>query len=123
MPEDEAWYLSSGQGMGMTLTLADQKRAYTLTDRGTFLARAPLLQSRILFEGDPLLLNLYHVMPVKAEAFPAVDLNTAGAAAFVEFLLSPEAQETIASFGIEDYGQPLFIPAAGHHEEDRLVVP
>jgi tungstate transport system substrate-binding protein len=111
-PKGEPWYLVSGQGMGATLTLADQKDAYTLADRGTYLARKATLQSLVLVEGDPALLNTYHVMPVNPAKFPGVKLNPAGAQAFARFLVAPETQRLIADFGRDRYGQPLFFPAA-----------
>ncbi|MDN5365978.1 MAG: tungstate transport system substrate-binding protein, partial [Thermacetogenium sp.] len=69
-----------------------------------------------LMEGDPMLLNIYHVMQVNPEKFPKV--NAAGAKAFVEFMISPETQRIIGEFGVDKYGQPLFIPDAGKSEEE-----
>lgn len=104
------WYLQSGQGMGATLMLAAQKGGYTLSDRGTFLAFSRRIRLVRLVEGDPRLLNPYHVMEVNPERFPKV--NPRGARAFADFLLSPEAQEIIRTFGVERYGEPLFFPDA-----------
>ena len=100
----------TGQGMGATLNVADQKRAYTLTDRGTYLALRKRLNLTILFEGDPRLLNIYHVYVVN----PARHKNArvAGARAFVTFLVSPEIQHAIGDFKRQEYGQPLFVPDA-----------
>ncbi len=108
------WYVSIGQGMGATLLFAAHKGAYTLTDRGTYLSsreRASLVPH---VEGDPLFLNIYSVMQVNPERFPRV--NDAGAKAFSEFLRGREAQEIIRSFGVEEFGQPLFVPDAGKDE-------
>ncbi len=108
------WYLQSGQGMGQTLGIASEKQAYTLTDRGTFLAFAKRVQLAILIEKDPRLLNIYHVMEVNPARFPKV--NAAGGKAFADFMVSTEAQAVIKSFGIEKFGEPLFFPDAGERE-------
>jgi tungstate transport system substrate-binding protein len=119
-PKGESWYLTSGQGMGATLTLADQKEAYTLSDRATYLARKGTLSSAILVEGGAALLNLYHVMPVNAAKFPNAHINSAGGKAFADFMVAPDTQKTIADFGKDKYGQPLFFADAGK-DESRLV--
>ena len=104
------WYLESGQGMGATLVIASEKDAYTLTDRGTYLAFQRRLRLALLLEGDAPLLNPYHVLEVNPARHPKV--NAAGGKAFADFLVSAEAQEVIRTFGVERYGQPLFIPDA-----------
>ncbi|MBX6754107.1 MAG: substrate-binding domain-containing protein [Thermorudis peleae] len=114
-PKGQPWYVTSGQGMGATLTIADQKRAYTLSDRGTFLSYRGKIQLQILVEGDRQLLNIYHVMPVNPAKFPKV--NAAGGMAFAHWLVSPEAQQLIANYGKDKYGQPLFFPDAGKRED------
>ncbi|CAA9295051.1 MAG: Tungstate ABC transporter, substrate-binding protein [uncultured Chloroflexi bacterium] len=108
------WYQESGQGMGATLNIANEKRAYTLTDRSTYLARRATLQLDVLTEGSKELLNVYHVMPVNPQKFTHV--NAQGGQAFAAFMVSREAQETIATFGIDRYGQPLFFADAGKPE-------
>ncbi len=110
------WYLEAGIGMGQTLTVASEKRAYTITDRGTFLARRDALQLAIIVERQPPLTNVYHVITVNAARFPRV--NRAGADAFADYLVSPDAQRLIGAFGVERFGQPLFFPDAGKREED-----
>lgn len=100
----------TGQGMGATLTVTDQKRAYTLTDRGTFLALRQRLGVVVLFEGDARLRNVYHVYAVNPAKHPRV--RHAEARAFIEFLVSPPIQQAIGSFKREVYGQPLFVPDA-----------
>ena len=110
------WYQESGQGMGATLTITSEKAGYTLTDRATFLANQNTLELKILFEGDPLLLNIYHVIVVNPEKWPEV--NVSGARAFTEFLISPGTQELIGSFGVEEFGQPLFFPDADKTDEE-----
>jgi len=108
------WYIESGQGMGATLTIASEKGAYTLTDRATYLAFQKRIQMAILLEGDAPLLNIYHVMEVNPARYPKI--NAAGGKAFADFMVSPEAQTAIKTFGVEKYGQPLFFPDAGKPE-------
>ncbi len=110
------WYLQSGQGMGQTLAIASEKRAYSLTDRGTYLAFRKRIALDILVERDPPLLNIYSVMQVNPSRFPRV--NAAGGKAFAEFMVSAEAQAVIKSFGVERFGEPLFFPDAGKREEE-----
>ena len=113
-----AWYLQVGQGMAATLRIASEKGAYTLTDRGTYLALKQGLQLDVEFQGAPELLNMYHVMEVNPEKWPHV--NHEGGRAFADFMLAPETQTFIRSFGVQRFGQPLFIPQAGTREEDLL---
>jgi tungstate transport system substrate-binding protein len=110
-----AWYLESGQGMGATLGIASEKRAYAVTDRGTFLAFQKRVQLVNLVERDRILLNIYSVLEPNAAKFPRV--NAAGGKAFADFMLSAETQELIKTFGVDKYGEPLFFPDAGKHEE------
>jgi len=114
-PKGQAWFVTSGQGMGFTLTLADQKRAYTISDRGTYLAHRKTLDAVILVEGDRRLLNVYHVMPVNPAKFPKV--NAEGGKAFARFLVAPATQKVIGSFGKDKYGQSLFAADAGKPED------
>jgi tungstate transport system substrate-binding protein len=111
-----AWYQESGQGMGATLKIASEKEAYTLTDRATYLANRATLDLAILFAGDKALLNVYHVIVVNPAKWTKV--NAAGARAFASFLLSPETQTLIGQFGVEKFGQSLFIPDAGKDEAE-----
>lgn len=111
-----AWYTESGQGMGQTLGIANDRRAYTLTDRATYLAFAKRVDLPILVEKDRPLLNIYSVMEVNPANGPRV--NTAGGKAFAEFVLAPETQEIIHTFGMDRYGQALFVPIAGKKDED-----
>ncbi|HUG33846.1 MAG TPA: substrate-binding domain-containing protein [Anaerolineales bacterium] len=115
-PRGEDWYLETGQGQGATLSIASEKGGYALTDRGTFLAYNPNVNLEILFEDDPFLLNVYHVITINPEKHPNV--NLAGAQAFADFITSPEGQQIIAEFGVEEYGQPLFFPDAGKSDEE-----
>lgn len=109
------WYIEAGAGMGQTLKIASERRGYTLTDRATFLAQQKNLSLQPLVEGDPRLLNLYHVMRVNTERFPKV--NGEGATAFRDFLLSAEGQGLIAAFGKDRFGQALFTADGGKSEE------
>ncbi len=105
------WYQSAGQGMGAVLTMAGEQEAYTLSDRATYLARkAEGLDLEILGEGDKVLFNPYGVLPVSPDKHPAV--NFEGAMAFVEWITSPETQAMIGEFGVDTFGQSLFIPDA-----------
>jgi tungstate transport system substrate-binding protein len=117
-PNGQPWYVESGTGMGQTLTIADQKRAYTLSDRATWLAWTGKIELPILVEGDKSLFNVYHVMPVNAARFPTIKINTAGGNALAAFMVAPATQEVIGSFGREKYGQPLFVPDAGKQDAD-----
>ena len=111
-----AWYIESGQGMGQTLGIANDRRAYTLTDRGTYLAFQKRVDLPILVEKDRPLLNIYSVMEVNPANGPRV--NVTGGKAFAEFVLAPETQAVIKNFGVDKYGQPLFVPIAGKKDED-----
>jgi tungstate transport system substrate-binding protein len=101
-----SWYIETGQGMGESLTIASQKRAYTLSDRGTFLA-TDNLDSELLVEGGKDLLNPYHVIVVEGEG-----VNRECAQEFSDWITSPETQDEIGSFGKAEFGEPLFVPDA-----------
>ncbi len=109
-------YQEAGQGMGQTLTIAQQKSGYTLTDRATYLAQKKNLSLVILVEGETALLNIYHVAQVNPEKYPKV--NAAGAKAFVEFMVAPATQKIISEFKVQEYGQALFYADAGKNEAD-----
>jgi tungstate transport system substrate-binding protein len=102
------WHIDSGAGMAEALRMAHEKQAYTLADRGTFLALRKDLQLEILCEGDPLLQNDYSVITVSAKKHPHV--KAAAAQKFADFLTDPATKKTIAEFGVEKYGEPLFFP-------------
>jgi tungstate transport system substrate-binding protein len=110
------WYIESGQGMGATLGIADDRKAYTITDRATMLAFSKRVRLVPMVEGDRPLLNIYSVMEVNPANGPRV--NVAGGKAFAEFMLAPETQAVIKTFGVEKFGQPLFVPVAGKKDED-----
>lgn len=103
-----SWYLETGQGMGETLTIAGQKEAYTLADRGTFLATSNQT-SEIVYEGSADLRNPYHVIVVASNGGTT---NMACAEEFSTWIRSAPVQRRIADFGTEEYGQPLFFPDA-----------
>jgi len=111
-----AWYIESGQGMGQTLGIANDRRAYTLTDRGTYLAFQKRVDLPILVEKDRPLLNIYSVMEVNPANGPRV--NATGGKAFAEFMLASETQAVIRAFGVDKHGQALFVPVAGKKDED-----
>lgn len=115
-PAGQSWYQETGQGMGATLTITSEKQGYTLTDRATYLATRANLQLAIDTQGDPLLLNIYHVMQVNPEKH--ANINADGAKAFVDFMISPATQNIIKDFGVDKYGQPLFFPDADKTEAE-----
>jgi tungstate transport system substrate-binding protein len=104
------WYVQTGKGMGDTLRVASEQKAYTLSDNATYLFTQDQLDLTILFQGDPVLYNNYHVIMVNPDKYP--DINLAGAQAFEDFVLSPEAQEFLNTYGVDQFGQQLFYPDA-----------
>ena len=110
------WYLSVGQGMGATLKLANEEKAYVLTDRGTFLSQSENLPNlSILFGGanaaenpDPIMRNIYSVIPVNPDLHDNVDYELAQQ--FVDWISSVEVQAVIGEFGKDEFGFPLFYP-------------
>lgn len=114
--ERPSWYLESGQGMGATLVIASEKSAYTLTDRATYLSTQANLQLGILVEKDNALLNVYHVITVNPELWPKVNYD--GAIAFAKWLIEPGIQSLIGEFGVDKFGEPLFIPDADKTDAD-----
>lgn len=104
------WYIEAGQGMGDTFRMADEKKAYTLIDRATYLALKDKYQLETMVEGDEALFNPYGVIPLNPEKFPNIDFE--GATAFAEWLTSEKGQKMIGEFGMAEYGQALFIPDA-----------
>lgn len=103
-----AWYREVGQGMGKVLQIAGELNAYTLTDRGTWIAYQKKSPLQISFQGDPLLYNPYGVIAVNPERFP--DINYVGAMEFIAWLTAPEGQKMIADYQISQ--QTLFTPMA-----------
>ena len=104
------WYRSIGQGMGATLTMADEEQAYTLSDRGTFLSRSldEEFGLEVIVEGDPILFNPYGVMAVNPDKSDQIDGEAADE--FIDWLVSLPVQEAIAEFGVDRFGSALFVP-------------
>ena len=100
----------TGQGMGATLNIADQRRAYTLSDRGTFVSLRQRLDLAVLFQGDVSLRNVYHVYAVNPAKHPRV--RHEAARAFINFLVSRPIQQAIAAFRRDVHGESLFFPDA-----------
>jgi tungstate transport system substrate-binding protein len=106
-----AWYQPVNEGMAETITIANAKGGYTLSDRGTYLAMMNEIKLRVLFEKDQLFLfNPYHVMAVNPAKFPKVKYDLA--MKYINYVISPEAQDIIGSYGKDKYGEALFLPAA-----------
>lgn len=114
-PDGRKWYQQTGLGMGETLNVAAEKKGYTLADRGTYLALQKRLGLEILAQGDPLLLNIYHMIEVNPAKWPKV--NAAGGRAFADFMVAKKTQGIIGTFGVEKFGAPLFFPDAGKTPE------
>lgn len=106
-----SWYIESGRGMGPTLLLANEKRAYTLSDAGSFLSYRSKLELVPLIERGEALLNIYSVIPCATAKNPGV--NDEGSAKLVEFLTSEKTQGLIGDFRKREFGKPLFLPCAG----------
>jgi len=109
------WYIEAGQGMGATLGIANERSAYTITDRGTYLAYGKRINLPVLVEADRALLNIYSVTEVNPANGPRINSN--GGKAFADFMVAPQTQEVIRKFGVEKFGQSLFVPVAGKKEE------
>ena len=115
-PAGQKWYQETGLGMGQTLSVAAEKKGYTLADRGTYLSLKKNLGLDILVEGDAALLNIYHVIEVNIAKWPKA--NAEGAKAFADFMVLKNTQKIVKTFGVEKYGAPLFFPDAGKKVED-----
>jgi tungstate transport system substrate-binding protein len=114
-PEGQKWYQQTGLGMGQTLNVAAEKKAYVLVDRATYLSLKKGLGLEILVEGDGKLLNIYHVIELNTTKWPKV--NGPGGKAFADFMVAKKTQETIGRFGVDKYGGALFFPDAGKKPE------
>jgi tungstate transport system substrate-binding protein len=107
-PQGE-WYKSVGQGMGKVIQIANELGAYTMTDRGTWLAYMSKSYLALLYQGDPPLFNPYGIIAVNPERH--AHTNYAGASKLIEWLISQKGQRLIGEFKVED--EQLFIPSAG----------
>lgn len=108
---EESWYREAGTGMGATLVMANEMRAYTLADMGTYLQyyTKGRINLKVLVGQGTDLLNVYSVMAVNPSVHP--ELNFSGAVDFIMFLISDEGQNLIGNFGVSEYGRQLFYPA------------
>jgi tungstate transport system substrate-binding protein len=106
-----AWYKESGQGMGQTLQMAEEKRAYVLTDIATYLAWRDRVSLVPLVQGDPALYNVYHVLELNPKNAPRI--NVEGGRALADFFVAPATQQLIGEFGRRRFRQSLFVPDAG----------
>jgi tungstate transport system substrate-binding protein len=113
------WYQEAGTGMGATLTMANEKQAYTLSDIGTYLAYKGDLDLVTLVDEGDILLNVYCAMQINPEKYP--DINSTVAKDWVNFMISEDVQKEIASFGVDQYGQPLFY--AARNDWEKIGVP
>lgn len=113
-PKTNPNYVESGQGMGASLTMANEKKAYILSDRGTFLKMKKdatvKLDLEVICEGDKGLFNQYGVIAVNPEKYKATKIDQANK--FIEWIRSDKIQKLIAEYGVKDYGQALFVPNA-----------
>jgi len=107
-----SWYLSIGQGMGKTIMFADEKQAYTLTDRGTYIkykhGRKPAVDIEVLCEGDAQLANPYGIIPINPRKHPHT--KYALAEQFADWMVSDKGQKVIRDYRL--LGMPLFYPDA-----------
>lgn len=108
-------YIETGQGMAATLLVANQRQAYTLTDRATFGFLKAHVDLVALRERDPDLINVYHVIELNPAGHAR--MNVEGGHAFSDFVVSPAMQEYLAHFGEAQFGEPLFVPARGKEPE------
>ena len=103
-----AWYRQIGQGMGKAIQMTDELGAYTLSDRGTWLAYQDKVDLNIVFQGDPSLFNPYGIIAVNPKRYP--DINFAGASALIKWLTSAKGQRLIGAYRL--HGKQLFTPDA-----------
>ncbi len=108
--EASEWYIEAGRGMGPTLLMASEKQAYTITDMGTFLSYMGELELVLIVDEGDILLNVYSAIVVSPESNPKTEIDLANE--LIAFLTSPEIQELIGNYGVEEYGMQLFIPCA-----------
>ncbi|MDK2890599.1 MAG: tungstate transport system substrate-binding protein [Methanoculleus sp.] len=113
------WYQEAGTGMGATLAMANEKQAYTLSDIGTYLAYKGDLDLVTLVDEGDILLNIYCAMQINPEKYS--DTNSTVAKDWVNFMISEDVQKEIASFGVDQYGQPLFY--AARNDWEKIGVP
>ena len=105
------WYIEAGRGMGPTLLMASELQGYTLSDMGTFLSYQGETELVPIVDKGSILLNVYSVIACNPEQNPGINFEMAQN--MVDFLTSPEIQELIGEYGVEEYGMQLFTPCAG----------
>ncbi len=113
-PTGQDWYIETGQGQGATLQIASQRQAYALADRATFLAHQKNLDLEIVSQRSKGLLNVYHVIVVNPAKHPNV--NVVAARAWSAWITRTDTQAMIGGFGVDRYGEPLFLSDAGKPE-------
>jgi tungstate transport system substrate-binding protein len=113
-----SWYIEGGAGAGMLdlLKIASEKGGYTIADRASMYANQKILNLNIQVQGDPALLNVYHVITVNPAKFSNISINVLGARAFADFMTSPDIQSLVSTYGVAQYGQSLFVPDFGKTE-------
>lgn len=118
-PKGQSWYQETGQGMGATLAVAAEKQGYVFTDNATYYSTQKTTGLKIVFEGDPVLLNVYHVIQVNPAKSDMI--NGPGGRAFVLFMIDPATQKFIGEFGLDTLGRALFVPDYGKTEAELGV--
>jgi tungstate transport system substrate-binding protein len=120
------WYLERGAGMTETLTMANEKQGYTLTDMGTYLKvyGEDIIDLVILVDAGKETLNVYSAIACDPQNPNLSHVHFDAAMKFIDFLVSPEAQSTLADYGVDEYGQALFNPAVDllEHNIDPTIV-
>jgi len=109
------WYVEAGIGMGQALMMASEKQGYTLSDMGTYLSYKGKLELVPIVEAGDVLLNVYSAIAVNPANVPVKSIEMANN--LIDFLTSPEIQELIGNYGVEEYGMQLFTPCAGAEPE------
>jgi tungstate transport system substrate-binding protein len=107
-PAGQRWYYSAGQGMGEVLMMSGEMRAYTLTDRGTYITFKDKIGLPILMQGDARMFNPYGIIGVNPKKYPKT--NYQGATELINWITSPEGQKFIGEFKVG--GEQLFVPSA-----------
>jgi len=109
------WYIEAGIGMGPALMMVSEKQAYTLTDIGTFLAYKDRIDLVPIVDRGDVMLNVYAAIAINPERHPRTKIDMANN--LIDFITSPEIQELIGSYCVEEYGMQLFTPCAGVEPE------
>ena len=118
-PTGQDWYISTGKGMGDSITIADQMEAYILTDKATYLAHGTRDNFEILMEESDEMINIYSMIAISENRWD--DTNAAGAAAFVTWMTSGKAADLINAYGVENYGEKLFYTLLSSYSDSEGV--